>query len=317
MRLLKKNFVIVVSLVFMVSLIAGYQNAFANSVSMQKPVVETDWLQDNLENPKVKTIFVDNWPSDKEAYEKKHIKGSVYMGIGALMGTIGDGSAAPDKESFEGMMHRLGVNNGDHVVLYGAAGDRVFTLGAFWLMEYFGHENLSYLNGGLAKWAKEDRPTESGLKAAAPGTYNAAVPVEAISVNGEYVLANLKNGNTVLVDARGTGEFTGEVNNEKNKRIGNIPGAHDLGYLVTNFKDDGTLKSIDELNAVYGAKGVTKDKEVIAYCQGGIKAANAYFTLRHILGYQNVKVYVGSWGEWGNRVDFSKYPINGKIVESK
>jgi thiosulfate/3-mercaptopyruvate sulfurtransferase len=276
----------------------------ANSASHNAiALVNTQWLEDNLNNKTVKVIFVDNWPSDKEEFEKKHIKGSFYMGIGALMGTIGNGSAAPDKAQFEGMMHRLGINNGDHVVLYGATGDRVFTLGALWLMNYFGHDKASFLDGGLAKWNKEGRPTESGMHAAEPGTYKAGSADESIRVDGAYVLKNLKNDMTVLVDARGHGEYVGDVNNDNNTRVGHIPGAKDLGYQVTNFNDDGTLKSVDELKKAYEAAGVTNDKEVITYCQGGIKAANAYYALKHILGYDNVKVYVGSWGEWANRTE--------------
>jgi thiosulfate/3-mercaptopyruvate sulfurtransferase len=302
---------------FAISLLAGYGKSFATFYNLKGPLVETQWLADNLNDPKVKVVFVDNWPSDKEEFEKKHIKGSVYMGIGALMGTIGNGSAPPDKASFEGMMNRLGINNDDHVVLYGARGESVFTLGAFWLMEYFGHEKVSFLNGGLAKWNKENHPAEGGMKMADPGDYKAASPNESIRVDAPYVLKSMNNKNAVLVDARGTDEYTGENNSEKNKRVGHIPGALDLGYRATNFNEDGTIKSAEELKTVYEAKGVTSDKEVITYCQGGIKAANAYFTLKHVLAYPNVKVYVGSWGEWGNRVDFNTYPINGKIVEEK
>jgi thiosulfate/3-mercaptopyruvate sulfurtransferase len=292
-------------LMFMVSLFAGYQNAFASGADA---LVETEWLENNLGN--VKVIFVDNWPSEKEAYEKGHIPGSVLMGVGAIMGTVGNGSAPPDKTQFEGMMHRLGVNNGDHVVLYGAKGESVFTLGAFWMMEYFGHKNLSYLNGGLAKWNKENRPTKSGMEVAKVSKYKASSSNE--RADAAYVLKSLKNSDVVLVDARGTGEYKGEVNNDNNKRVGHIPGAIDLDAYKTNFNtSDGTFKSAEDLKAIYEAKGVTKDKEVITYCQNYIKAANAYYTIKHILGYPNVKIYVG-WGEWGNRTE---NPIVGKVVE--
>jgi thiosulfate/3-mercaptopyruvate sulfurtransferase len=308
MRLRGKIFISIVSVLFMVSLFAGYQNAFAKGVDS---VVETQWLADNLKN--VKVVFVDNWPSAKENYEKKHIPGSVYMGIGALMGTISPNP--PDKVQFEGMMMRLGINNNDQVVLYGADGNSVFTLGAFWLMEYFGHKNVSYLNGGLAKWNKENRPSEGGMKKAEAGNYKVGSTDESIRIVAEDVLKNLNKPNVVLVDARGTGEYTGEVNNDKNKRVGHLPGALDIDSK-DNFASDGTLKSAADLKALYESKGVTRDKEVIAYCQGGIKASNAYFVLRHVLGYKNVKVYVGSWGEWSG-LDFNKYPIVGKIVEEK
>ncbi len=305
---LSKKLSVVVSLLFAVSLFAGFGSAFASSAS---PLVETQWLEDNLSN--VKVIFVDNWPSDKEVFMKKHIKGSVYMGIGALMGSISPNP--PDQGQFEGMMNRLGVKNGDHVVLYGATGDRVFTLGALWLMDHFGHGNVSFLNGGLSKWNKENRPHESGMKAAPAGNYKAGARNESIRIVGEDILKNLKNSAVVLVDARGNEEYSGAKNEGDNPRVGHIPGALDMGYLM-NFNSDGTMKSAADLKAAYEAKGVTADKEVVAYCQGGIKASNAYFALKHILGYKNVKVYVGSWGHW-SRADAGKYPIVGKVVPKK
>ena len=161
MRIHRKLFISFVAVMFVMALFAGHQNAFASGGK----VVETQWLADNLDN--VKVIFVDNWPSDKEEFTKKHIKGSVYMGIGSLMGALT--AVPPDKAKFEGMMYRLGINNGDHVVFYGAKGTSVFTLSAFWLMEYFGHDKVSFLDGGLAKWNAENRASEDGMKAAAPG----------------------------------------------------------------------------------------------------------------------------------------------------
>ncbi|RJR15252.1 MAG: sulfurtransferase [Nitrospiraceae bacterium] len=309
MRLRRKAVICIISVLFMVSVFAGFQDAYAKDGGA---VVETQWLADNLNN--VKIVFVDNWPSAKESYEKKHVPGSVYMGIGALMGTISPNP--PDKAQFEGMMNRLGINNNDHVVLYGIDGESVFTLGAYWLMEYFGHKKVSYLNGGLAKWNKENRASESGMKVAEAGKYKVGATDESIRIVADDVLKNLNKPNFVLVDARGTGEYKGEVNNDKNKRVGHIPGALDLDYYKTNFNADGTLKSVADLKAAYESKGVTKDKEVVSYCQGGIKAANAYFVLSHILGYKNVKVYVGSWGEWSG-LDYNKYPIVGKIAEEK
>lgn len=297
MRLSKKVLVGIVSLMFMVALIAAPASADS--------LVETKWLADNLS--KVKVVFVDNWPSDKEQYMKKHVKGSVYMGIGALMGALGNGSTPPDQAKFEGIMHRLGISNGDHVVLYGADSDSVFTLGAFWIMEYFGHKNVSFLDGNLAKWNAEGLPSEGGMKKAAPGKYKAGNRDESIRIDAAGVLAAL--GKSAIVDARGTAQYTGAENNDKNKRVGHLPGAADLDAITANFNADHTIKSVADLKAAYEAKGITADKAVITYCQAGLKAANSYFVLKHVLGYKNVKMYVGSWSEWGNRVDFDKYPV--------
>ncbi len=307
MRLGMKAVIGIVAFVFMAALFVGPASANGKVDSL----VETKWLSNNLSN--VKIVFVDNWPSEKSDFDKGHIPGSVYMGIGKMMGAIGNGTTPPDKAKFEVIMHNLGINNDDHVVFYGAKGTSVFTLGAVWLMEYFGHDKVSFLNGGLEKWNNENLKTVKGQKRPAPGKFKAGTGNNSILSTADHVLKNLNNKNVVLVDARGTETYTGKKN-EGNKRVGHIPGALDLGYDKTNFNSDGTVKSVADLKAVYEASGVTADKEVITYCQGGIKAANTYFTLTKILGYKNVKVYVGSWGEWA-RLDYSKYPIVGEVVE--
>ena len=150
MRLGMKAVVGIVSFVFMVTLFVVPASANGKVDSL----VDTKWLSDNLSN--VKIVFVDNWPSEKADFDSGYIPGSVYMGIGKLMGAIGNGTTPPDKAKFEVIMHTLGIKNGDHVVFYGAKGTSVFTLSAVWLMEYFGHDNVSFLNGGLEKWKKED-----------------------------------------------------------------------------------------------------------------------------------------------------------------
>jgi len=293
----KKLFTGIVALLFVMSLFTGIQSSYASGT---QALVETSWLADNLDNPKVKTVFVDNWPSEKADFMAKHVKGSVYMGIGALMGALGNGTTPPDQAKFEGIMQRLGINNGDHVVVYGAKGGSVFTLGAFWIMEYFGHKDLSYLNGSLEKWNKENLPSESGMEAAAPGHYKAAGPNESVRTTAAHVLKAMNDKNAVLIDARGTGEYKGDVNNDKNTRVGHIPGARDLDAVSTNFNADGTMKSAAELAKIYN---LSDGNEVITYCQAGIKAANSYFAIKHVLGHENTKMYVGSWGEWANRTD--------------
>jgi thiosulfate/3-mercaptopyruvate sulfurtransferase len=300
----------IVSLLFLFGLFSAFVSANATYTSRDvRPVVESQWVEDNLRNPAVRIVFVDDWPSTKPEFEKKHIPGSGFIGIGPFMGTLGNGSAPPDKKKFEALMGGLGIKKSDHVIVYGLNGKNPFTLSAFWLMEYFGHEKISYLNGGLEKWNRERRKSANTSAGITPTTYNAGSANKSMWVDAKYVLGSLHKSNVAIVDARGSDEYKGIKNTDNNKRTGRIPGAGDLGYYKTNFNQDGTLKSIKDLNAAYMAKGVTGNKEVISYCQGGVKAANDYFVLKHILGFKNVKVYVGSWGEWGNRVDPAKYPV--------
>lgn len=286
---------------------AGYGICAADK---EVPVlVETGWLEKNLDNPNIKIVYVDDWPSRKAEYDSKHIPGSVYLGIGAVMSSIRDGRFPPNKSVFEAAMSNLGINKNDHLVLYGFDSKTIFTLGTLWLLDYFGHEKSSYLNGGLEKWNMENRKTSGESARIKPTRYKAGHLDESIRADAYYVLMRLKDPNVVIVDARGTDEYTGVNNPETNRRTGHIPGAIDMGYYKTNFKDDGTLKSVRELKTIYTIKGVTKDKEIIVYCQGGLKSSNTYFVLKHILNYPNVRNYIGSWGEWGNRVNFNWYPI--------
>jgi thiosulfate/3-mercaptopyruvate sulfurtransferase len=298
-----------VMLVLVLSVSLGFPNALAGFVSPEgSPLVETKWLADNLNNAAIRIIhvgFIDE--NDKAKFDEKHIPGSVYLGVESLMGAMGDGSAPPDKAKYEVLMSQLGVSNDSHVVLYGDPAGNPFIPGVYWLMKYFGHAKASILNGVFTKWNTEGLKTTGESVEVKPATYKAGGPDETISADADYVLKNIKNDKVVLVDSRSPDEFVGKE--DRNTRKGHIPGAVNLNFYPTNRNSDGTYKSVDDLKAAYEAQGVTKDKEVITYCEGAVRATDAYLVLKDILGYPNVRVYVGSWGEWGNRLDPEKYPL--------
>ncbi|GBE05405.1 MAG TPA: sulfurtransferase [Nitrospirae bacterium] len=302
----------IVALIFCLCLFAGAQNAFANGSSSATPaLVETQWLADNLDKSGMRTVYVGS-PSPKSManFGSKHVPGSVFVGIGSLMDVLGNGSAPPDKAKFEALMGKLGISNDTHVLIYGMGGGNPFITNAFWLMKYFGHEKVSYLNGGMTKWVRENRKTATGAPAKVKSATYKAAPDASVYASTDYVLQSLKNSKVVMVDARGADAYKG-IKNEmpgKNKRTGRIPGAVNLNFYPTNLNKDGTFKSVKDLKAAYEAKGVTKDKEAIIYCQAGIRAAHTYFVLKHLLGYPKVRNYVGSWGEWSNS-DPAKYPL--------
>jgi thiosulfate/3-mercaptopyruvate sulfurtransferase len=173
-------------------------------------------------------------------------------------------------------------------------------------MKYNGHKNVSYLNGGLAKWTAEKRPVTGDAAKVALAKYKTA-PDESIRAESGYVAQNLKNPKVAIVDVRAADEYSGTNNEMRNKRTGHMPGAVNLPFDTTNLNNDGTFKSAAALKAAYEAKGITKDKEIIVYCEGGVRAAHTYFTLKHILGYPKVRNYVGSWGEW-SKLDPAKHP---------
>jgi thiosulfate/3-mercaptopyruvate sulfurtransferase len=131
---------------------------------------------------------------------------------------------------------------------------------------------------------------------------------ESIRVHRDDVLAGLDDAAIALVDVRSPQEFSGELvappgyEQEGAARTGHIPGAQSVPW-ATAVRDDGTFKSREELEEIYGAKGVTADREVRAYCRIGERSAHTWFVLRELLGYENVKNYDGSWTEWGNLVE--------------
>jgi len=295
------------SALFLFCLFSGQQDAFANGDI--QPIVDTQWLEDNLKKPGLAIVYVGGPASKKQNFAFKHIPGAIFLDFFAYMGTLGNGSAPPEKAKFEALMGGLGIGNDTHVILFSKGTQ--FSSGVFWLMDYFGHKKMSILDGGATKWMKEGRATAGGLATITPATYK-ATPDASILATGDYVLENLNNPKVALVDTRGKDEYNGIYPDETkmgNTRIGHIPGALDLGFIPSNLNKDGTFKSAGDLKALYEAKGVTKDKEAITYCQAGVRAAHTYIALKYMLGYSNVRNYVGSWGEWSTRLDPAKYSI--------
>lgn len=299
------------SLLVLICLSSVYQNAFAGGVVGTPALVETQWLADSIGKAGIRTVYVGNpSPNAMADFGSKHIEGSMFLSTQGLLNVLGNGSTPPDKAKFEELMGKFGIGNDTHVVIYGMDNANPFSTNAFWLMKYFGHKKVSYLNGGIKKWDGEKRKTESGAPTKVePAKYTVAAVDASILADADYVLKSLKNPKVAIVDTRGTDVFSGKVNeNPANKRAGHIPGAIDLQFVQANLNSDGTFKSAADLKAVYESKGVTKNKEAITYCQAGIRAANTYFVLKHILGYSKVRDYVGSWAEWSN-LDPAKYPM--------
>ena len=279
------------------------QNAFAGKVL---PLIETQWLADNLKEMDMRIVYVANTEKeDLTNFDKEHIPGAVYLDMQSLEDILGDGSTSPGKVKFEELMSKLGVSNNTHVVLYGTNSRNPYVTAAFWLMKYNMHKNISYLNGGMTKWKMEKREMTNESAIIIPSTYN-AIPDESIRANADFVLKNIKNHRIAIVDTRNPDGYAGKDTKE-NKRTGHIPGAVNITFSTANLVKDAVFKSINDLRTQYESKGVTRDKEVITYCQGGIRAAHTYFVLKHILGYPKVRVYTGSWAEW-SKLPPEKYP---------
>ena len=265
-------------------------------------LVSTDWVAEHANDANVKLIEVD---VDTTAYDEGHIAGAVgFNWTSQLQDQLRRDIAT--KEQIEQLMSEAGVSNGDTLVLYGD-NNNWFAAYAFWLLEMYGHKSLRLMDGGRRKWVDEGRPTTKDVPKPAAATYTAGGPNLGLRATRDDVLKNLSDAKGALIDVRSPDEFTGKIMappglQETAQRTGHIPGAQSIPWLQA-VNDDGTFKSDEELKQLYGAKGVTGDKNVIAYCRIGERSSHTWFALKYLLGFSNVKNYDGSWTEWGSMVD--------------
>jgi thiosulfate/3-mercaptopyruvate sulfurtransferase len=177
---------------------------------------------------------------------------------------------------------------------------------AFWLFEYYGHQHRRVMNGGRTKWAAEGRPMVSERPSYPRTQYQAANPENRIRAFREDVMKHLERRQP-LIDVRSPQEFSGELIHmpgypqEGAQRGGHIPGAVNIPWSQA-VAEDGTFKPAPALRDLYEARGITPEKEVIAYCRIGERSSHTWFVLRYLLGYPKVRNYDGSWTEWGNLV---------------
>jgi thiosulfate/3-mercaptopyruvate sulfurtransferase len=169
-------------------------------------------------------------------------------------------------------------------------------------MDYYLHPAPVYvLDGGRERWLSEHRPTTSEASSITPTNYLVPSAIDASNrATLEEVRTAIDDPARVILDVRARDEFDGT--NIRAARGGHVPGAAHVEWTDATA-DANVLRSPDELRALYASQGITLDKEIIAYCQLGIRAAHTWFVLKHVLGFPDVKNYDGSWQEWGNRDD--------------
>ena len=265
-------------------------------------LVSTEWVAGHLTDPRVKLIEVD---VDTAAYDEGHAAGAVsFNWTSQLQDQVRRDIIS--KDGLEELLSNAGVGNADTVVLYGD-NNNWFAAYAYWLLELYGHKDLKLMDGGRKKWLAENRATTKDVPKPAKATYTAQAPNQALRAKRDQVLAALGNAKNALVDVRSPAEFNGEIMappglSETAQRMGHIPGAASVPWGQA-VREDGTFKSPEELEQLYGAKGVSKDKEVIAYCRIGERSSHTWFALKHLLGYPNVRNYDGSWTEYGSLID--------------
>ncbi|MFJ4096913.1 sulfurtransferase [Kitasatospora sp. NPDC089913] len=269
-------------------------------MSRSDVLVDADWVQARLDDPKVVIVEVDE---DTSAYDKNHIRNAVRIDWKSdLQDPVRRDFI--DQAGFEALLSAKGIANDDTVVLYGG-NNNWFASYAYWYFKLYGHGDVRLLDGGRKKWELDSRDLVSEVPQRAATEYTAQAVDSSIRAFRDDVIAAI--GTLNLVDVRSPDEFSGKLlapahlPQEQSQRPGHVPSARNIPW-AKNANDDGTFKSDDELKALYEAEGVDLAKDTIAYCRIGERSALTWFVLHELLGQENVKNYDGSWTEYGSLV---------------
>ena len=276
-------------------------------------LVTTAWLAEHLGAPGLKVVESDE---DVLLWDTGHVPGSVKVDWHTELNDPVTRDYV-DGEGFAALMSRKGISREDTVVIYGDK-NNWWAAYALWVFTLFGHPDVRLLDGGRAKWIAEGRPTTTEAPEPAPADYPVVQRQDgAVRAFKDDVLAHLGGR---LVDVRSPQEYTGERTHmpdypeEGTVRGGHIPGADSVPWARA-AAEDGTFKPRAELEAIYQQeKGLSPDEDVIAYCRIGERSSHTWFVLTHLLGFEKVRNYDGSWTEWGNavRVPIATGPDKGE-----
>jgi thiosulfate/3-mercaptopyruvate sulfurtransferase len=233
-----------------------------------------------------------------ESFAAGHLPHAVHLDLFGI--SLTDTDPAPLKSFLWIIEHLLasrGVSSAQAVVVYDQQSG-IRAARAFWFLEYFGHPDVRVLDGGADAWVRQ------GLSLTTESDVPEITAWKGDRLNDRLatwrdVLERIDSQDAVVLDTRSDGEYSGTT--VRAARGGAVPGAVHIEW-TRNLAPDGTYRPASELRAMYEVAGVTPNREVVAYCQGGYRAAHSYLALR-LLGYPRVRNYLGSWKEWGDRAD--------------
>jgi thiosulfate/3-mercaptopyruvate sulfurtransferase len=269
-------------------------------------LVDPAWLHRRRNDPRVKVIEIAGTGQEQmQAYKAGHIPGAVcWLWKDMLWDSHRRDFPAPD--DFARRCGAAGISNDTTVIFYGEGVQ--FGFYAWWTFRYCGHKNIKMLDGTRYRWAAEGRPLVTDEPpAASPVEYKPGKRVERMRIHRDKVLTILRKESALFLDGRSPEEYRGErvggpgSPDEGALRYGRIPGAKHL-YYEELLDSNKAFKPVPELQKLFETRGAGPDRDIIAYCRMSHRATVLYFALTQLLGYKNVKIYDGSWTEWGNLV---------------
>ncbi len=279
-------------------------------------LVETSWLAEHLHDPHLRIVDMRGYVraverdgvqdalyvGARDEYEQGHIPGALYIDWSSDIvdpyATVEAQIAPADR--FAEVLGRLGIGDQHLVVAYDSHPSAQFATRLWWALNYYGHDQVVVLDGGLPKWQRENLPIEAAIPDYPLAIFMPEVQPQ-LRATAEDVLAFLKKQGVTMVDARDKGQYTGETV-RGHGRPGHIPGALNIPREELINPATGTFRSNEELAQVFTTNGVRPEQHVVAYCNGGVAATSILFCLA-MLGYPKLTNYDGSWNEWGKRSD--------------
>jgi thiosulfate/3-mercaptopyruvate sulfurtransferase len=299
----KKKIVAVAASVAVLAITAtSFTPAQAAPKNLARAVVQPDWLEKNLDDPKVVVVEVSTEPG---IYERGHIRNAVKITWHTdLVDTVNRDvvSAA----NFQKFAQAAGISQDTTVVLYGDKNNWFAAWGA-WIFNLYGAKDIRILDGGRVKWEKDGRALTTAVTTKAKGNFTSTRLDKTMRATllQDIIPVAKKRVKVDLIDIRSADEYSGKIFapagfQELAVRAGHIPGAINIPWGL-NVNTDGTFKTVAELKKVYSDKGVDGKQPIITYCRIGERSSLTWFVLSEILGY-DVKNYDGSWTEYGNTV---------------
>ena len=263
--------------------------AFATDV-----LVDTEWIEAHAADPSLRVLEVGG---NANAFGEGHLPGAVFLSMRSLSNPddpIGGQIATAAQVSVA--LSNVGLGRDQTVVLYDRR-NNLQAARAYWVLKYYQHADVRIYNGGTPKWTEDGQVMSTVMVEYEPSDYQAGPPDPEIRTTWQYVVDHTDDPATLFCDTRGPEEYLGR--DVRAERGGRIPGSINVEWTAA-VNANGTFKSSEELAALYGEAGFTPDKQIITYCQSGVRGAHTWFVLSELLGYPSVRNYDGSWVEYGN-----------------
>lgn len=262
-------------------------------------LVDTDWILEHLEDDSVRLLDISN---NIAAFVDGHLPGAEFLDWQEDLTNPDDSTSGQiaTAEQLAELLSRLGIENDDTIVLYDNTRN-LFAARAYWVLKYYQHEDVRLYNGGTVKWEEDGQDLVTDFIELEPSEYEVGEADPDIRTDWQYVVDHIDDPATLTCDTRSPDEYLGS--DVRSDRGGHIPGAINLEWVHAVNVEDGTFKSFEELDELFTAAGFDPDKEIITYCQTGVRGAHTWFVLSELLGYPEVRNYDGSWEEYGNNED--------------